>query len=76
MTDQPSIPPGWKVVPAEPTDEMIVACARAALVTIALHRLRAIWPWSKRELVEENTRRCWAAMLAAAPQPEAISRAR
>lgn len=58
---------GCVVVPVEPTQEMIHACAKAALVTIALHKLKAIWPWSKRSIVVENINRCWASMVAARP---------
>ena len=55
-------PAGWKLVPVEPTDDMLVAG------TEAWHDAR-----SKRPAMEdcEEAAACWRAMLAAAPQPAA-----
>ena len=54
----PSVPEGWKLVPIEPTHEMVKACASAARAYM-------------QEYGENSPRRVmWAAMLAAAPKPE------
>lgn len=54
---EPSVPDGWKLVPKEPTQEMVRACASAARAYMQEHG------GNSPEVM-------WSAMLAAAPQPE------
>lgn len=67
-----NVPPGWKLVPIEPTPEMIEACfgrdglrlaPKIARITVA-HAIK-----HQRTSNEPGAITAWRAMVAAAPEP-------
>lgn len=53
-------PPGWKLVPVEPTEEMV----DASMISVALSK------YGRRATLRVLGARAWGAMLAAAPEPK------
>ncbi|QUG75433.1 hypothetical protein GKQ23_10745 [Erwinia sp. E602] len=73
VPNYPVIPDGWKLVPIEPTEDMVVNGFESE--PDESFSDPAIWDayqdMSGCEQAAERARLCWAAMLAAAPAPEA-----
>lgn len=63
--DETKIPDGWRLVPVEPTEEMLEAMRTQARVRLEQETITAS---------VENGRAVWGAMLDAAPEPPAIGR--
>lgn len=59
QVNSPEIPEGWKLVPVEPSPEMVTDGA-----------VESYGPLLAGIVYQERVRRAWQAMLAAAPQPQ------
>ena len=67
-----AIPSGWKLVPIEPTERMVIDGFESAPIVLfsKLDEWEAYEAMSGCQQAAHLTRLCWAAMLAAAPEVE------
>ena len=59
---EPSVPDGWKLVPIEPTEEMVNAARNAPIPAVHLDSISA--------MADIRNKVCYRAMLTAAPKME------